>query len=441
MKTKLLFLLFGFAAILANAQHETYWENQATGFAEASRGASVIHVVDENVVWVKAHDGANTSNHIQEMTKTTDGGATWTYNNIDIGSSGSGIAMIHGLDASTAWLVAFPYGGGDDQGIFKTTDGGTTWTKQVSAAYSAAGAFANVVYFWDANKGFAQGDPVDGYFEIYTTDDGGANWTRVPSADIPAPEAGEYGYTSQVFVTGDALWFTTNHGRIYRSYDFGHTFEVFQSPISDFGGSAMSGEISFSDDNNGYLVNVDNTFWKTSNGGESWDITFPDTGLVFGGSIHAIPGTQNVVTTGAGDLTGSSYSTDGGTNWTVMCDDQHLTVRFSPDGNTGFSGGFNVDATEGGMFKYIGPNIGTASVEASEIAGFEAYPNPVNNVLNMSAQEEISNVQIFNMLGQRVRSQEVNALTAQINTSDLASGTYIVQITIGDAVGSMKIIK
>jgi len=86
-------------------------------------------------------------------------------------------------------------------------------------------------------------------------------------------------------VTGDAMWWTTNKGRIYRSYDFGHTFEVFQSPISDFGGAAMSGEVSFSDDNNGYLVNVDNTFWKTADGGESWDITFPDTGLVFGGNV------------------------------------------------------------------------------------------------------------------------------------------------------------
>ncbi|HIP47860.1 MAG TPA: T9SS type A sorting domain-containing protein [Lutibacter sp.] len=440
MKTKLLFLLLGLVSLGLTAQvHADFWEDQATGFTEASRAAADISIVTDDVVWVRVYDGANTSNVIQEFTKTTDGGATWTPGTIDVGNPALGISMVHGISATTAWCVAFPPNGTEaGQGIFKTTDGGTTWVKQTSALYSGNGAFVNVVYFWDENKGFCQGDPVDGYYECYTTDDGGANWTRVPSANIPAGLSGEYGYTSQIFVTGDAMWWTTNKGRIYRSYDFGHTFEVFQSPISDFGGAAMSGEVSFSDDNNGYLVNVDNTFWKTADGGENWDITFPDTGLVFGGNVFGISGSDWVFSTGAGDLTGSSYSTDGGLNWVVMCDDQHLDIRFSDTGSVGWSGAFSVSATEGGIFKYIGPGLGIAELEA---IGFEAYPNPVQDVLNMSAQNEISNVQIFNMLGQKVLTQEVNALTAKINTANLANGTYIVQITIGDVVGSMKIIK
>ena len=44
---------------------------------------------------------------------------------------------------------------------------------------TAPGAFPNVVYFWDENIGFAQGDPVDGEYELYTTVDGGENWIEV----------------------------------------------------------------------------------------------------------------------------------------------------------------------------------------------------------------------------------------------------------------------
>lgn len=458
MKTKLLFLLlFGFFTIAGTAQKynvknvdftpnqnqtkdlEDFWEVQATGFTEVSRGIGDISIVDENIVWALAYDGSGGGANVQEFTKTTDGGATWTPGVIDVGSSAAGIAMIHAISETTAWVVAYPQSG-SDQGIFKTTDGGATWAKQPTALYTDPVSFVNVVYFWDENVGFCQGDPIDGYYELYTTTDGGNNWTRVPSANIPAPEAGEYGYTSQIFVTGNALWWTTNHGRIYRSYDFGNNFEVYQSPLGDFGGAAESGEISFSDDNNGYLINNDGMFWTTADGAETWNMVFPDTGLVFGGNIFAIPNTTWVFSCGAGDLTGSSYSEDGGANWIIMSDVQHLDIRFKPDGTVGWSGGFNASATEGGIFKYIGPTPSTG-IEDLEAKGFIAYPNPVVNSLSMSAKEDISNVTIFNLLGQVVVSQNYNSLSVDIDTSNFASGAYIVQVTIGGSVGTIKIMK
>ncbi len=443
MKTKLLFLFMGLIALTATAQHETYWENQNSNFPDASTGIRDISVVNDQVAWALGYDGSGGGANYQIFTKTTDGGATWTSGTIDIGSSGSGIAMITGVSETTAWIVAFPNNSGDAQGIYKTTDGGATWVRQDSAHYDTDSAFSNVVYFWDENVGVCQGDPVDGYFEIYTTTDGGDNWTRVPEANIPAIEGGEYGYTSQIFVTGNTVWFTTNHGRIFRSYDQGHNWEAFQSPISDFGSAASNGEISFSDDNNGYLINQDGTFWKSSDGGETWDITFPDSGLIFGGNIFAIPGTNAVYNTGAGDLKGSSYSFDGGLNWVVMCDDQHLDIRFTADGLTGYSGGFNggddgSDPTVGGMFKYIGPTVSLPELQAK---GFVVYPNPVQDVLHLGANEAISHISIYNILGQEVLSQNINATTASIDTSDLAKGTYIANITIGNASGSIKIVK
>jgi len=444
MKTKLLFLALGLASISLTAQHDTNWELQNTGFTEASRGASDISIVDENIVWVRAHDGADTDNHIQEFTKTIDGGLTWTPGAIEIGSPASGIAMIHAISATTAWVAAFPYSGTDTQGIYKTTDGGATWDRQNTALYNDAVSFANVVYFWDENIGFAQGDPVDGYYELYTTTDGGDNWNRVPQANIPDPVDGEYGYTSQVFVAGDAMWWTTNKGRIYRSYDHGNNFVVFQSPIEDFGGTTSSGEIAFNDANQGYLTNQAGLLWTTSDGGETWNLVFPGgDGVVFPGDIAAVPNSNVVYVAGAaGDLTGSAVSDDGGATFTTLCDtEQHLDTRFI-SGTIGWSGTFSVSAVEGGIFKYIGLDYtDTGSIADLEAKGFFAFPNPVVDVLRLSAKENITEVSVHNMLGQEVYNTKPSALNHQIDMSSFPNGTYVVSISIGNVKGSTKIVK
>ena len=442
MKTKLLLLALGLATFAMTAQHDDYWTGQDTGFSQESRGASDISIVDENVVWVRAHDGnPDTNNNIQEYTMTSDGGATWTAGTINIGSPTSGIAMIHGISATTAWLVAFPHASGDDQGIFKTTDGGATWNKQETASYSDAASFANVVYFWDENNGFAQGDPVDGYYELYTTTDGGTNWTRVPSSDIPEPETGEYGFTSQIFVTGDAVWWTTNHGRIYRNYNKGvGAWEVFQSPISNFSSESVSGEISFNDNDNGYLTDNTGLFWTTTNGGETWNPIFPGgDGVVFPGNVAAIPGTNAVVVAGAGDLYGTAVSQDGGATFTTICDtEQHLDTRFI-NGTTGWSGSFYSSETGIGIYKYTGPEI--LSIADLHAKGFTSFPNPVKDIFKLGAKESITNVSVVNLLGQEVYASQPSSLTHDIDMSNLPHGTYIVNITIGDVAGSVKVVK
>ena len=135
--------------------------------------------------------------------------------------------MIHAFDANTAWLAAYPTAGGQQGGIWKTTNGGNTWTQQTSATFNNAASFTNVVYFWNANEGFCQGDPINGEFELYTTTNGGTTWNQVPGGSIPDPAGGnEYGYTRQIEVVGDNVWFTTSLGRVYHSTDKGYTWSV-----------------------------------------------------------------------------------------------------------------------------------------------------------------------------------------------------------------------
>lgn len=323
------------------------WVEQATGFSAQYRGINNISIVSSGVVWATAYDGSGGGANIQEFTKTTNGGTTWTPGTINVGNTGLGIAMIHAYDATTAWLAAYPNATGQTGGIWKTTNGGTTWVRQNTATFSNASSFTNVVYFWDANNGFCQGDPINSEFELYTTTNGGTTWTLVPGANIPAPLTGEYGYTRQIEVVGNVVWFTTNKGRIYKSTDKGLNWVVYQSPLSDFGGTTMSGNFSFKDANNGIIVDVNSVVYKTTNGGANWTTT-TTTGTIFNAGLCWVAGTDIVFTTGT---TGSSFSEDGGVTWNPIDTEQHTAVEFLNQ-STGWSGWFNDSQTTKGIWKW-----------------------------------------------------------------------------------------
>jgi hypothetical protein len=72
---------------------------------------------------------------------------------------------------------------------------------------------------------------------------------------------------------------------------------------------------------------------------------------------------------------------------------------------------------------------------------FKAYPNPVNDILKLSYTTEMSKVQVINMLDQVVIDRNINATEGQINMSELNSGAYIVNVTVGDTVKTIKVIK
>jgi len=84
---------------------------------------------------------------------------------------------------------------------------------------------------------------------------------------------------------------------------------------------------------------------------------------------------------------------------------------------------------------------GTASVANNELLGFSMYPNPTNSVLNISAKETIQKAAIFNVLGKKVMSVNVNDTKASVDVSNLSSGIYLIKYNVNDAVGTAKFVK
>ncbi len=83
----------------------------------------------------------------------------------------------------------------------------------------------------------------------------------------------------------------------------------------------------------------------------------------------------------------------------------------------------------------------TSSVEDLEAHGFSYYPNPVNDVLNLSANTAIDQVEILNLLGQKVFVDTPKALQQSVDFSDLQSGIYLVKVAIDGSEGTFKIVK
>lgn len=334
------------------------WVPQNTGFPQTSTGVFNISVVDENIVWISAYDGAGTNQNYRDFSVTIDGGATWIPNVVPA-PAGHAWSMIYGLDAQTAWAVMYNATAGSGGGIWKTTDGGVNWTQQgAGQIFATAGqSFPNVVHFWDANTGFAMGDPVGGVYELYTTTDGGTTWTAVPSANIPAPVAGEYGIVDHYDVMGDTIWFDTNKGRVYRSIDKGLTWTVSSTGITVPANQAM--DLVFWNSNEG-LVRLFNgttgaqTARRTTDGGLTWT-AFTPVGNMLGNDIKYVPGTTSrLVSTGANAafVIGSSYSDDGGLNWTDIEIGTQRTALGVHDINTMWAGGFTTSPSSDGIFKY-----------------------------------------------------------------------------------------
>jgi len=330
------------------------WVEQATGFSTPSRGINFVSAVNENVVWAAAYDGTSPTAPCNEYTMTTDGGTTWTPGAIN-GGDGLTESMIIAIDANTAWIPTWFNGGPGVQGIYYTSNGGASWTRQTTAIFDVnLGAFPDCIHFWDANHGWCLGDPTDGYFEIYTTTDGGTTWARVPSANIPAPLANEWGVVGYYSVVGDNIWFGTNVGRVYHSTDRGQTWTAAQTTLSAYIKPV------FKDANNGLAIDLNTAaiaeLSETSDGGATWTaVTFD--GTCYDSDLCYIPGTTNTYySTGAAQTSsGASYSNDGGHTWTDFADQaglQMMNMGFVAN-KVGWAGAFNTDQTTGGIWKHL----------------------------------------------------------------------------------------
>ena len=81
----------------------------------------------------------------------------------------------------------------------------------------------------------------------------------------------------------------------------------------------------------------------------------------------------------------------------------------------------------------------TLSIENySELSELKFYPNPVSSILNLESNQELKSIEIFDLLGKKVKEIKLQNTITKINMSSLEKGTYFLKVY---SVSSFEIIK
>lgn len=81
------------------------------------------------------------------------------------------------------------------------------------------------------------------------------------------------------------------------------------------------------------------------------------------------------------------------------------------------------------------------SINDHVLDGFKFYPNPTNNIINLSANKNIESVALYNLLGQEVMTSTIGATSSEISLSGLSAGTYIMRVSVDGQTGTFKVMK
>ncbi len=138
------------------------------------------------------------------------------------------------------------------------------------------------------------------------------------------------------------------------------------------------------------------------------------------------------------------YSSDAGETWEQVDSEQLLKtaatdaiVKFKEDNAEVYIGSIDL-----GLMIYT---IDLQALGNEEIIRFssliEAYPNPVNDILNLKSDKNIMNLKLYSITGQLVLTKSIGSATTQIDTSFLSDGIYLLKIENETGIETLRIVK
>ncbi|EMB17311.1 sialidase family protein [Rhodopirellula europaea] len=162
---------------VAADQMPSNWIVSETGTNVSLRSLSAV---DDEVIWA--------SGAAATVIRSTDGGETWKA----CGPEGYGELEFRCVCAFSA-NVACIGSAGTPAVLLRTEDGGDSWMETYRAESNAA--FFDAMKFWDADRGMAFSDPVDGRLLVVETKDGGKSWQKL-NTQLPLARTGEAAFAA-----------------------------------------------------------------------------------------------------------------------------------------------------------------------------------------------------------------------------------------------------
>ena len=108
---------------------------------------------------------------------------------------------------------------------------------------------------------------------------------------------------------------------------------------------------------------------------------------------------------------------------------------------TNLLGGFTQDTTLVLQFGDCSTPSGNTGIIDNAKDEILIYPNPTSDVINISSTSTITDYNMYNMIGNKVMSSNVNASIAIIDMSTLTKGVYFVEVNQDGLLINKRIIK
>ena len=142
-------------------------------------------------------------------------------------------------------------------------------------------------------------------------------------------------------------------------------------------------------------------------------------------------------------LNASNYNFPSNARFRFQCDASANADRVYIDAVTvtGISGGARVADGPHQTIREVGK--GSENKLASNLSeeGFQVYPNPTSNDLNIESEDVINSMKIFSITGKLLSNQKVNANQTQVDVSAFQPGVYMISIETEEEVLTQKFIK
>lgn len=299
--------------------------------------------------------------------------------------------------------------------IIRTTDAGKTWETIAMDSLGGGGYVFSNIDFMNIDSGFVY----EGYgpLGLLRTTNGGNSWDTL-SIDTAYQAVSDIFFVNESvgFVTTSAVPVRGKKSRVYKTTDFGDTWEVVYEHID----SASLLKMYFVDENIGYVCGEKGSFLKTIDGGATWNVQYLP-GIPALTAMYFVSAEEGYL-----NINGGIYKTiDGGSTWREQQMSSQKSVSeiiFTPDGAVGYllADGYLFKTSNGG-----GPT-GIQSMGLSD--QIILYPNPASEYIRLENKSRVSinAVVLYSTSGREVKRFPNENIT--LDVADIKSGLYILRI-------------
>ena len=389
-------------------------------FAANTSFSQWVHVNPGTTNWIVdvcfATDqiGYATDDHTGKVWKTTDGGATWTWLNNNLF-----VTKMTFISPDTGLALT-------DSGLAKTVDGGYSWQSVLWPPTTSW--WTHPVFFNNLTGITAQESGTNDSIHVYKTNDGGDTWYLV--AGVPASMGA---YVPDVSFPDSMNGYILGETNMYKTSDGGMSWSLIQTHPYGFG------SISFISPDTGFAFANMGAFYRTYNGGLSWD-SFPVPVTPYNGQVRFLNSSIGYMCGGDGLTSGFVMKTvDGGQNWTLDHGDNFTFLAFSfPGNNMGYAcggGGSVIKKTIVDVIN-IDPENSSGLIQVSNNPFYESFSLNSSNTSLKGIR-----VEMFNPSGQIVFEKDSVRLNEDINFKGLKPGIYFLEVTAQELAQVIKIVK